>query len=193
MLTHSFVSLSLQVFVFDGSTGATVPAEVIPHNLTQNFTISLWLKHEHHPNQDKHAKEHILCNADDHRTFKMMRSFSRWDFFRSSSTFVFPTEMNRHHFALFVRNCRLILLLRREFGDGDLKSFRPAEFRWKLPQVTTYDEKTKETTRVLLTSFARGCSLTAGPGLRWPVASLCRLHGVPQRPAVRGWPSPRGH
>jgi len=44
--------------------------------------------------------------------------------------------MNRHHFALFVRNCRLILLLRREFGDGDLKSFRPAEFRWKLPQVT---------------------------------------------------------
>ena len=44
--------------------------------------------------------------------------------------------MNRHHFSLFVRNCRLILLLRREFGDGDLKSFRPAEFRWKLPQVT---------------------------------------------------------
>lgn len=43
--------------------------------------------------------------------------------------------MNRHHFSLFVRNCRLILLLRREFGDGDLKSFRPAEFRWKLPQV----------------------------------------------------------
>ena len=43
--------------------------------------------------------------------------------------------MNRHHFALFVRNCRLILLLRREFGDGDLKSFRPAEFRWKLPEV----------------------------------------------------------
>ena len=44
--------------------------------------------------------------------------------------------MNRHHFSLFIRNCRLILLLRREFGDGDLKSFRPAEFRWKLPQVT---------------------------------------------------------
>ena len=46
--------------------------------------------------------------------------------------------MNRHHFSLFVRNCRLILLLRREFGDGDLKSFRPAEFRWKLPQVLYY-------------------------------------------------------
>jgi hypothetical protein len=47
--------------------------------------------------------------------------------------------MNRHHFSLFVRNCRLILLLRREFGDGDLKSFRPAEFRWKLPQVQSND------------------------------------------------------
>ena len=44
-------------------------------------------------------------------------------------------EMNRHHFALFVRNCRLILLLRREHSDGDLNTFRPAEWRWKVPQV----------------------------------------------------------
>lgn len=43
--------------------------------------------------------------------------------------------MNRHHYAVFVRNCRLILLLRRDFGDGDLNIFRPAEWRWKLPQV----------------------------------------------------------
>ena len=56
-----------QVFVFDGSTGVTVPAEVMSHNLTQNFTIAVWLKHEHHAGQDKHVKEHILCNADDHR------------------------------------------------------------------------------------------------------------------------------
>lgn len=99
-----------QVYVFDGSTGVKIPSEVMPHNLTQNFTLSYWMKHEHHAGQSKHVKEHLLCNADDH-------------------------QMNRHHFALFVRNCRLILLLRREFGDGDLKSFRPAEFRWKLPQV----------------------------------------------------------
>ncbi|XP_046462167.1 calsyntenin-1-like [Daphnia pulex] len=99
-----------QVFVFDGATGVTVPPEVMSHNLTRNFTMSVWLKHDHHAGQDKHVKEHILCNADDH-------------------------QMNRHHFSLFIRNCRLILLLRREFGDGDLKSFRPAEFRWKLPQV----------------------------------------------------------
>lgn len=44
--------------------------------------------------------------------------------------------MNRHHYALFVRNCRLILLLRRERrSEGDLNIFRPAEFRWKIHQV----------------------------------------------------------
>lgn len=45
-------------------------------------------------------------------------------------------EMNRHHYAIFVRNCRLIMLLRRDFGDGDLNIFRPAEWRWKIPEVT---------------------------------------------------------
>lgn len=44
-------------------------------------------------------------------------------------------EMNRHHYAWFVRNCRLILLLRRDFSQGDLNIFRPAEWRWKIPQV----------------------------------------------------------
>ena len=56
-----------QVYLFDGSTGVMVPPEAMTHNLTRNFTISLWLKHEHHAGQDKHVKEHILCNADDHR------------------------------------------------------------------------------------------------------------------------------
>lgn len=43
--------------------------------------------------------------------------------------------MNRHHYALFIRNCRLILLLRRDFSEGDPNIFRPAEWRWKLAQV----------------------------------------------------------
>ena len=135
----------------------------MPHNLTQNFTLSYWMKHEHHPGQSKHVKEHLLCNADDHREYQHFLCFFFLFFFflffffnflflkddNGESkikipkpvplfqylTVYFCTEMNRHHFALFVRNCRLILLLRREFGDGDLKSFRPAEFRWKLPQV----------------------------------------------------------
>lgn len=43
--------------------------------------------------------------------------------------------MNRHHMAVFVRNCRLILLLRKNFNEGDLNIFSPAEWRWKIPQV----------------------------------------------------------
>lgn len=43
--------------------------------------------------------------------------------------------MNRHHYALFIRNCRLILLLRRDFSEGDPNIFRPAEWRWKIAQV----------------------------------------------------------
>lgn len=43
--------------------------------------------------------------------------------------------MSRPHYSLFVRNCRLILLLRRDFMEEDLNTFRPAEWRWKMPQV----------------------------------------------------------
>lgn len=68
---------------------------------------------KHEPPADhanKHIKEHILCNADDHKK-------------------------NRHHYALFVRNCRLILLLRREFTEEKHTVFRPAEWRWKLAET----------------------------------------------------------
>ena len=53
--------------------------------------------------------------------------------------------MSRHHYALFVHNCRLVLLLRREpssapsdptvSSEGASDSFQPAEWRWKLPEV----------------------------------------------------------
>ncbi|CAF4902240.1 unnamed protein product [Pieris macdunnoughi] len=100
-----------QMFEFDGeSTSAVVPESLMKHTLGTTFSVSTWLRHAPPPDHDKHRKEHILCLADDHK-------------------------MNRHHYALFVRNCRLILLLRRDFGEGDLNIFRPAEWRWKLPEV----------------------------------------------------------
>ncbi|CAH0731724.1 unnamed protein product, partial [Brenthis ino] len=100
-----------QMFEFDGeSTSAVVPETILKHSLGSTFSISTWLRHAPPPDHDKHRKEHIVCLADDHK-------------------------MNRHHYALFVRNCRLILLLRRDFGEGDLNIFRPAEWRWKLPEV----------------------------------------------------------
>ncbi|XP_075987417.1 calsyntenin 1 [Anticarsia gemmatalis] len=100
-----------QMFEFDGeTTAAVVPESILPHALAGSFGISTWMRHAPPLDGDKHRKEHIVCLADDHK-------------------------MNRHHYALFVRNCRLILLLRRDFGEGDLNIFRPAEWRWKLPEV----------------------------------------------------------
>ncbi|XP_011501966.1 PREDICTED: calsyntenin-1 [Ceratosolen solmsi marchali] len=100
-----------EIFEFDGANSAAiVPEDVLEHSLAQKFSIGVWVKHRPRPRQDPHVKEHILCAADDHK-------------------------MNRHHYALFIRNCRLILLLRRDFTEGDPDMFRPAEWRWKLTQV----------------------------------------------------------
>jgi len=121
------------MYEFDGSsTAVAIPNDVLDHGLSSAFTISTWMKHKPMPHQDKHVKEHILCSADDHSMY----------FFLTLILLKFITicflpllEMNRHHYAWFVRNCRLILLLRRDFSQGDLNIFRPAEWRWKIPQV----------------------------------------------------------
>nr|XP_042905858.1 calsyntenin-1 [Parasteatoda tepidariorum] len=101
-----------QIYEFDGTSNAVViPESTLSHNLTDNFTVAFWMKHEPYPDHnDTHMKEHIICNADDHK-------------------------MNRHHYSIFVRNCRLILLLRREFYQERPSVFRPAEWRWKMPEV----------------------------------------------------------
>jgi len=44
--------------------------------------------------------------------------------------------MNRHHYSIFVHNCRLILLLRLEPDAGvDRNAYRPAEWRWSMAHV----------------------------------------------------------
>lgn len=56
-----------QIFEFDGSsTAAIVPNSVLDENLSHTFTIATWMKHKQNPEQDRRAKEHILCSADDH-------------------------------------------------------------------------------------------------------------------------------
>lgn len=103
-----------QIYEFDGRTNAVViPASTLDHNLTNTFTFSLWMKHAGGgPGSDMHShiKESIICNADDHK-------------------------MSRPHYNLFVRNCRLIFLLRRDYTEENPNTFRPAEWRWKMPQV----------------------------------------------------------
>ncbi|XP_054091320.1 calsyntenin-1 isoform X2 [Zeugodacus cucurbitae] len=100
------------IFHFDGSTGVIVPDTLLTHHdfSTRSFSIITIFRHSSLATANKHIKEHIICSADDHK-------------------------MNRHHMALFVRNCRLILLLRKNFNEGDLNIFSPAEWRWKIPQV----------------------------------------------------------
>ncbi|XP_076320590.1 calsyntenin-1-like [Tachypleus tridentatus] len=102
-----------QIYEFDGATSVVIPETILNHNLTDNFTVTFWMKHEPLPEPNHtshHTKEHIICNSDDH-------------------------VHNRHHYSIFVRNCRLILLLRREFYQERPSVFRPAEWRWKLPEV----------------------------------------------------------
>ncbi|XP_068154241.1 calsyntenin-1 isoform X2 [Drosophila tropicalis] len=100
------------IFHFDGSAGVVVPDSFIGHYdfSVRPFGIMTIFRHSGQSSTNKHIKEHIMCSADDHK-------------------------MNRHHMALFVRNCRLILLLRKNFNEGDLNIFSPAEWRWKIPQV----------------------------------------------------------
>ena len=97
------------VYQFDGSRGVVVPESVLPHHLESEFTISTWMKHGAKVT-DKHAKQHIMCLADDHRK-------------------------NRHHASLFIRNCKLVLLLRRDYQEDQRNVFKPAEWRWSIPQV----------------------------------------------------------
>jgi len=97
------------VYQFDGQTGVRVPDSVISHKLGEQFTVTTWMRHEARA-RDKHAKEQILCLADDHRK-------------------------NRHHLSLFVRNCKLVMLLRRDYREDERNVFKPAEWRWSIPQV----------------------------------------------------------
>lgn len=101
-----------QIYEFDGATNAVViPESTVSHNLTNVFTAGFWMRHRAPTAHNaSHLKEHILCNSDDHR-------------------------MSRHHTALFIRNCRLILLLRREPTQEQANKFTPAEWRWKTPEV----------------------------------------------------------
>ncbi|TSN03368.1 Calsyntenin-2 [Bagarius yarrelli] len=95
------------IFHFDGRQAAKIPDWVAPQNLTDQFTIATWMKHGPSPGL-RGEKETLLCNSD-------------------------KTEMNRHHYSLYVHNCRLVFLLRRDYTQSS--SFRPAEFHWKLEQI----------------------------------------------------------
>ncbi|KAA8587674.1 hypothetical protein FQN60_016536 [Etheostoma spectabile] len=64
-----------------------------------------------------------------------MKHGPRWKWYQDAQCDI--KEMNRHHYSLYVHNCHLVFLLRRDFTQVD--TFRPAEFHWKLEQVRPLD------------------------------------------------------
>ncbi|PAA93060.1 hypothetical protein BOX15_Mlig000082g5 [Macrostomum lignano] len=88
-----------------------VPSDVVPksHMLGQQFTLHFWLRHG--PMSRDGAKEQILCSADER-------------------------GHNRHHYSVFLHNCKLILLLRQEYNPhSDDRGLKAAEWRFRLSEV----------------------------------------------------------
>lgn len=105
-----------QIFSFDGQNNAVeVPAGHFDHHLGNRFTISTWMKHSFPEGGTVRPhdapKEHVLCMSD-------------------------GEGMSRHHYALWVHGEKLVFLLRQEdVALEDMDKFKPAEFRWHIPQI----------------------------------------------------------
>ncbi|MEE6485143.1 hypothetical protein FKM82_014181 [Ascaphus truei] len=93
-----------QVFEFNGTQAVKIPDGVVTADLKGPFVISVWMRH----GPGGRDKETILCNSD-------------------------KTEMNRHHYSLYINNCKLGFLFRQ--GPSEEKRYKPAEFHWKLNQA----------------------------------------------------------
>ncbi|XP_037684510.1 calsyntenin-1 isoform X3 [Choloepus didactylus] len=93
-----------QVFEFNGTQAVRVPEGVVSVDPKEPFMISVWMRH----GPFGRKKETILCSSD-------------------------KTDMNRHHYSLYVHGCRLIFLLRQD--PSEEKKYKPAEFHWKLNEV----------------------------------------------------------
>ncbi|XP_077105759.1 calsyntenin-1 isoform X4 [Ranitomeya variabilis] len=93
-----------QMFEFNGTQAIKVPDGIVTADLKEPFVISVWMRH----GPGGRDKETILCNSD-------------------------KTDMNRHHYSLYVHNCKLGFLFRQE--PTEEKSYKPAEFHWKLNQA----------------------------------------------------------
>uniref|UniRef100_W5MIY2 Calsyntenin-1 n=1 Tax=Lepisosteus oculatus TaxID=7918 RepID=W5MIY2_LEPOC len=94
-----------QVFEFNGTQSIKIPEGVVTTSFKEPFTISVWMRH----GPGAKERETVLCNSDK------------------------TAEMNRHHYSLYVHNCRLVFLFRQE--PAETENYKPAEFHWKLDQV----------------------------------------------------------
>ncbi|KAF8362054.1 casy-1, partial [Pristionchus pacificus] len=85
-----------------------VPVNAFDGLVPDKFALSFSMRHAAGSKQEQADKQHVLCESDD-------------------------TGMNRHHFSVYVRHCKLEVVLRREAGAA--AEFRAAEWRWATPEV----------------------------------------------------------
>ncbi|PAV74487.1 hypothetical protein WR25_02464 isoform D [Diploscapter pachys] len=93
---------------FDGSKAYVVNPNKIKDLIPDKFTLSFAMRHERGSKEEQNNKQNILCESD-------------------------HEGMNRHHFNVYIRHCKLEVVLRREAGSSP--EFRAAEWRWSVPQV----------------------------------------------------------
>ncbi|KAJ1351908.1 hypothetical protein KIN20_008082 [Parelaphostrongylus tenuis] len=95
--------------MFDGVTNAVIVSpDVVPGLIPDKFSLSFSMKHAGGTKDDQKNKKSIICESDE-------------------------KDMNRHHFSVYVRHCKLEVVLRREAGSKT--EFRAAEWRWSTPQI----------------------------------------------------------
>lgn len=94
-------------------------------------------------------------------------------------------EMNRHHYSLYVHNCRLILLLRQEPSEAE--NYKPAEFHWKLDQVSRRCSRHGQNCRLKTDAESDLSSSLFVIGVWQRVASLCVEYRVPHRGSFCRW------
>jgi len=97
-----------EIMSFDGiSQSVTIDKSLFSSELKNDFTIRMWMKHA---DQNDQEKENILCKSD--RKLK-----------------------NRHHFALFLQNGFLKLLIRKGPLNSNEQDLYASEWKWKVAQI----------------------------------------------------------
>ncbi|KAL3102352.1 hypothetical protein niasHS_003761 [Heterodera schachtii] len=89
---------------FDGKTKFIVSKERFDKLVPEHFTLLFSMRTEAGTEEQQHQKQNIICETDE-------------------------KGLNRHHFAVYLRRCKLELLLRREPEHASAE-FRAAEWRW---------------------------------------------------------------
>lgn len=87
--------------------------------IPERFTLLFSMKTEPGTEEQQRQKQNILCETDEHGPIKGGNK-NEWHLFQG---------LNRHHFAVYIRHCKLELLLRREPEEASAE-FRAAEWRW---------------------------------------------------------------